>query len=99
MPAPTTATSARRSPTDGGEGALIAYVSVYSGPEPPSGGVRRPPRAVIAPHWTQLDGVSFTSTVPSPSSSPTSYTWAGHIQAHISATSRGTLRSIRTWFG
>ena len=42
------------------------------GPEPPSGGVRRPPRAVIAPHWTQFDGVSFTSTVPSPSSSPTS---------------------------
>ena len=44
-----------------------AYVSVYSGPEPPSGGVSRPPRAVIAPHWTQFDGVSFTSTVPSPS--------------------------------
>ena len=50
----------------------VPYVSVYSGPEPPSGGVRRPPRAVIAPHWTQLDGVSFSSTVPSPSSSPTS---------------------------
>ena len=48
------------------------YVSVYSGPEPPSGGVRRPPRAVIAPHWTQFDGVSFSSTVPSPSVSPTS---------------------------
>ena len=31
-------------------------VSVYSGPEPPSGGVRRPPFAVIAPHWTQFDG-------------------------------------------
>src|SRR5262249_40154495 len=27
-----------------------AQVSVYSGPEPPSGGVRRPPFAVIAPH-------------------------------------------------
>ena len=26
------------------------YVSVYSGPEPPSGGVSRPPLAVIAPH-------------------------------------------------
>ena len=27
-----------------------AYVSVYSGPEPPSAGVSRPPFAVIAPH-------------------------------------------------
>ena len=36
-------------------------MSVYSGPEPPSGGVRRPPLALIAPHWTQFDG--FTSTV------------------------------------
>ena len=26
----------------------------YSGPSPPSGGVSRPPLAVIAPHWTQL---------------------------------------------
>jgi hypothetical protein len=26
------------------------YVSVYSGPEPPSGGVNRPPFAVMAPH-------------------------------------------------
>ena len=35
---------------------------------------RRQPaaRAVIAPHWTQFDGVIFTSTVPSPASSPTS---------------------------
>ena len=30
------------------------YVMVYSGPSPPSGGVSRPPRAVIAPHCTQL---------------------------------------------
>ena len=36
---------------------LVAQVSVYSGPEPPSGGVRRPPFAEIAPHWTQFDGV------------------------------------------
>ena len=35
-------------------------VSVYSGPEPPSGGVRRPPFAVIAPHWTQFEGLSLT---------------------------------------
>src|SRR5213076_2924485 len=49
-------------------------VSVYSGPEPPSGGVSRPPFAVIAPHWTQFDGVSLTSTVPSSCSSPSSYT-------------------------
>ena len=34
-------------------------VSVYSGPEPPSGGVRRPPFAVMAPHWTQFDGVTL----------------------------------------
>src|SRR5215218_11123570 len=39
-------------------------VSVYTGPEPPSGGVRRPPFAVIAPHWTQFDGATSTSTVP-----------------------------------
>ena len=53
-------------------GARLAHVSVYSGPEPPSGGVRRPPLAVIAPHWTQFDGVTSTTTLPSPSSSPTS---------------------------
>jgi hypothetical protein len=28
----------------------VRYVSVYSGPEPPSGGVNRPPFAVMAPH-------------------------------------------------
>ena len=32
----------------------------YSGPLPPSGGVRRPPLAVIAPHCTQLDGLILT---------------------------------------
>ena len=47
-------------------------VRVYSGPEPPSGGVRRPPLAVIAPHWTQLDGVTSSSTRPSSPSAPTS---------------------------
>ena len=72
---------------------------MYSGPEPPSGGVSRPPLAVIAPHWTQFDGVTFTSTVPSPSASPTSYTCAGHIHSHISARSRGTFVWMRTWFG
>ena len=83
-------------PTDdrdvGGTSPLRHQASVYSGPEPPSGGVSRPPLAVIAPHWTQFDGVTFTVTVPSPSYSPTSYTWAGHIHAHISARSRGTAR-------
>ena len=53
-------------------GARPSHVTVYSGPLPPSGGVRRPPLAVIAPHWTQFDGASFTVTVPSPSASPTS---------------------------
>ena len=47
-------------------------VFVYSGPEPPSGGVRRPPLALIAPHWTQFDGLTCTATVPSPPASPTS---------------------------
>src|SRR5689334_4016974 len=47
------------------------YVSVYSGPAPPSGGVRRPPLAVIAPHWTQFEGVTMTCTLPA-SSGPTS---------------------------
>ena len=63
-PCPRAATVTRRAPP--------SYVSVYSGPLPPSGGVRRPPLAVIAPHWTQFEGASFTSTVPSPSASPTS---------------------------
>ncbi len=42
--------------------ALVAHVSVYSGPDPPSGGVRRPPLALIAPHWTQFDGVISSVT-------------------------------------
>jgi hypothetical protein len=33
---------------------------VYSGPAPPSGGVSRPPFAVMAPHYTQFDGVTST---------------------------------------
>ena len=53
-----------------GEDWRRSYVRWYSGPEPPSGGVRRPPFAVIAPHWTQFDGVTCTSTVPT--SDPTS---------------------------
>ena len=32
----------------------VDQVSVYSGPSPPSGTVRRPPLAVMAPHCTQL---------------------------------------------
>ena len=46
-----------RQPWNDGDG--NPHVSVYSGPEPPSGGVRRPPLAVIAPHWTQFDGVDL----------------------------------------
>src|SRR5437764_2254120 len=75
------------------------YVSVYSGPLPPSGGVKRPPFAVIAPHCTQFDGATLTVTVPSPPSTPISYTCAGQRLTHISATSFGTRRSIRMWFG
>ncbi len=48
------------------------YVTVYSGPEPPSGGVSWPPFAVIAPHWTQFEGVISTATIPFPRSRPTS---------------------------
>src|SRR6185437_8734157 len=66
------------------------YVFVYSGPEPPSGGVKRPPLAVIAPHCTQFDGATFTVTVPSPPSVPSSYTCAGHMLIQSSASSRGT---------
>ena len=40
----------RRGPRD------RCYVIWYIGPSPPSGGVRRPPLAVIAPHCTQLEG-------------------------------------------
>src|SRR6476659_8774072 len=68
------------------------YVSLYSGPLPPSGGVSRPPFAVIAPHWTQFDGV--TSTWPSRAS----YTWAGHICSHMTAISSGTSVRTRMWF-
>src|SRR5262249_17821315 len=75
------------------------YVFVYSGPEPPSGGVRRPPFAVMAPHCTQFDGATFTVTVPSPFSAPSSYTCAGQRLTQSSATSRGTVRSMRMWFG
>src|SRR4051794_23618458 len=32
-------------------GVTTRYVSLYSGPDPPSGGVSRPPFAVMAPHW------------------------------------------------
>ena len=46
------------------------YISVYSGPDPPSGGVRRPPLAVIAPHCTQFDGASCSRTQPSGLSEP-----------------------------
>src|SRR6188472_4333868 len=44
-------------------------VSWYSGPSPPSGSVSRPPLAVIAPHWTQLEAVTWTSTSAAPLSS------------------------------
>ena len=47
-------------------------VSWYSGPSPPSGRVSRPPLAVIAPHCTQFDGVTCTSTVSAPLSSSSS---------------------------
>ena len=46
------------------------YIRVYSGPDPPSGGVSRPPLAVIAPHCTQFDGAICTRTWPSPVSEP-----------------------------
>src|SRR5262249_60813708 len=45
------------------------HVTVYSGPLPPSGGVSRPPLAVVAPHRTQFDGARFTSTISLPASS------------------------------
>ena len=49
---------------------VAAYIRVYSGPDPPSGGVSRPPLAVIAPHCTQFDGAICTRTWPSPVSEP-----------------------------
>ena len=48
------------------------HVSVYSGPAPPSGGVSRPPLAVIAPHWTQFDGVTIDLDLAVASLAPTS---------------------------
>src|SRR6266566_8887466 len=70
-----------------------SQVSVYSGPEPPSGGVRRPPFAVMAPHWTQFDGVTCTTP------STTSYTCAGQSISHIRPTSVGTSVCTRMWLG
>src|SRR3954454_2325817 len=75
------------------------YMFEYSGPLPPSGGVSRPPLAVIAPHCTQFDGASFSCTVGPPSSRPISQTAAGHIATHASATSRGTFPWTRMWLG
>ena len=51
------------------DGDLI-QVCQYSGPEPPSGGVRRPPLAEIAPHCTQFDAAISTSTRPSSPRAP-----------------------------
>ena len=59
----------------------------------------RPPLAVIAPHWTQFEGVSLTSTMPSADGSPSSYTAAGHIATQACATSIGTRSRMRMWFG
>src|SRR5437764_721891 len=73
------------------------HVSVYSGPEPPSGGVNRPPLAVIAPHCTQLGGFTFRTLPLSPLSH--SYTAAGHIAIQASPTSFGTSVRTRRWFG
>src|SRR5262245_1066850 len=72
---------------------LVPQTSLYSGPDPPSGGVSRPPFAVIAPHWTQFDGVTCTA-------SPVhSYTCAGHMCSHMRPTSAGTLAWTRMWLG
>src|SRR3954454_7666924 len=46
-----------------------AQVSWYSGPSPPSGSVSRPPLAVVPPHWTQFEAVTWTSTSAAPFSS------------------------------
>ena len=53
--------SARRVAANARAGAQVIW---YSGPSPPSGGVRRPPLAVIAPHCTQFDGLTIRSTGP-----------------------------------
>src|SRR5205085_91532 len=67
--------------------------SLYSGPEPPSGGVSRPPFAVMAPHWTQFDAVTCTAP------SVHSYTCAGHIRSHMRPSSSGTRAWTRIWLG
>ena len=81
------------------KGALEGHVIVYSGPLPPSGGVRRPPLADMAPHWTQFEGATDFDGVASSSSGPSSYTSAGHIRAHSSATFSLHFASMRMWFG
>ena len=52
--------------TRGDRRIAASHVSWYSGPSPPSGSVNRPPLAVIAPHWTQLEAVTWTSTSVAP---------------------------------
>ncbi len=73
---------------------------MYSGPEPPSGGVSRPPLAVIAPHWTQFDGASSTVTVPSVVlRADLIHLRGAHVRPELARPPRGTRRSIRMWFG
>ena len=87
--------------TPGDDRRGCVYIWVYSGPSPPSGGVSRPPFAEMAPHWTQFEAVTSTSTTfPAGLASPaTSYTCAGHMCTQASASSRRTFVSTRMWLG
>ena len=70
------------------------------GPRPPSGGVSRPPLAVIAPHCTQLDGATARAPGHRPSRAPRRLVDRGrHMFTHVSARSRGTRCWMRMWFG
>src|SRR4029434_4852265 len=71
---------------------------LYSGPLPPSGGVKRPPLAVMAPHCTQLEGLVWITFLPD-SSACHSSTAAGHMLIQASPTASCISICSRRWEG
>ena len=75
------------------------HVSVYSGPEPPSGGVRRPPFAVIAPHWTQFDGRDLNGHLAVLAGLDLVDARRAHSRPELGRAPRGTAVCTRMWSG
>ena len=72
---------------------------VYSGPEPPSGGVRRPPLAVIAPHWTQFDGVTLDLDLARVLVADLVDLRRAHVRPQLGELARHVASATRMWFG